>query len=106
LGVREAGDRRRGREARMNGTLRLIVNADDFGMTDAVNQGIVDEHDRGIVTSASLMATGAAFEHAVALAKTRPNLAVGVHLTLTEQRPLTGSAAQRLLRDGGRVPPP
>jgi predicted glycoside hydrolase/deacetylase ChbG (UPF0249 family) len=67
---------------------RLIVNADDFGIAAAVNHGIVDAFDRGIVTSTSLMATGAAFEHAVALARSRPALAVGVHLVLTEHRPL------------------
>ncbi|MEO8465609.1 MAG: ChbG/HpnK family deacetylase [Gammaproteobacteria bacterium] len=89
----------------MNEALRLIVNADDFGMTEAVNQGIVEAHDSGIVTSASVMATGSAFEHAVALAKTRPELAVGVHLTLTEQRPLTGSAAQSLVGADGRFAP-
>ena len=89
----------------MSDALRLIVNADDFGMTEAVNQGIVEAHDSGIVTSASLMATGSAFEHAVALAKTRPGLAVGVHLTLTEQRPLTGSAAASLVGADGRFPP-
>jgi predicted glycoside hydrolase/deacetylase ChbG (UPF0249 family) len=89
----------------MSEALRLIVNADDFGMTEAVNQGIVDAHDRGIVTSASLMATGAAFEHAVALAKTRPNLATGVHLTLTELRPLIGSAGASLVGPDGRFPP-
>lgn len=89
----------------MSEALRLIVNADDFGMAEAVNQGIVEAHDRGIVTSASLMATGGAFAHAVALAKTRPKLAVGVHLTLTEQRPLTGSAATSLVGADGRFPP-
>jgi chitin disaccharide deacetylase len=89
----------------MSEALRLIVNADDFGMSEAVNQGIVEAHDRGIVTSASLMATGNAFEHAVTLAKTRPKLAVGVHLTLTEQRPLTGSAAASLVGADGRFPP-
>ncbi len=89
----------------MSEALRLIVNADDFGMTEAVNQGIVEAHDSGIVTSASLMATGSAFEHAVALAKTRPALAVGVHLTLTEQRPLTGRAAASLVGADGRFPP-
>jgi hopanoid biosynthesis associated protein HpnK len=89
----------------MSDALRLIVNADDFGMTEAVNSGIVESHDRGIVTSASLMATGAAFEHAVALAKTRPQLAVGVHLTLTEQRPLTGTAAASLVGPDGCFPP-
>jgi predicted glycoside hydrolase/deacetylase ChbG (UPF0249 family) len=73
----------------MSARLKLIVNADDFGISEAVNRGIVDAHDRGIVTSTSLMATGPAFEHAVELARSRPGLAVGVHLTLTEQRPLT-----------------
>lgn len=77
----------------MSRRLRLIVNADDFGISEAVNNGIVAAHDRGIVTSTSLMATGDAFEHAVALARTRPRLAVGVHLVLTEQRPLLGAAA-------------
>jgi len=73
--------------------IRLIVNADDFGIAEAVNRGIAEAHDRGIVTSTSIMATGLAFEHAVALARSRPRLAVGVHLVLTEQRPLAGSAA-------------
>ena len=89
----------------MSAALRLIVNADDFGMSEAVNQGIMEAHERGIVTSASLMATGSAFEHAVALAKARPGLAVGVHLTLTEQRPLTGNAAASLVGADGRFPP-
>jgi chitin disaccharide deacetylase len=85
---------------------RLIVNADDFGITAAVNRGIVDAYDRGIVTSTSIMATAAAFEHAVDLARSRPGLAVGVHLVLTEQRPLVGAAAARsLVGHDGRFPP-
>lgn len=60
----------------------LIVNADDFGFTSDVNEGIIEAHRRGIVTSATLMATGAAFEHAVRLARQTPSLDVGVHLTL------------------------
>ncbi len=77
----------------MSTSSRLIVNADDFGITEAVNRGIVAAFDRGIVTSTSLMATGPAFEHAVDLASSRPGLAVGVHLVLTEHRPLVGSRA-------------
>jgi hopanoid biosynthesis associated protein HpnK len=76
----------------MTSGARLIVNADDFGISEAVNRGIVDAHDRGIVTSTSIMATGAAFEQAVELARSRPGLAVGVHLVLTEHRPLVGAA--------------
>ena len=89
----------------MSSGLELIVNADDFGFSEAVNRGIVETHDRGIVTSASLMATGDAFEHAVELAKNRPRLAVGVHLVLTEHRPLTGTAAASLVGSSGAFEP-
>ena len=83
--------------------LRLIVHADDFGIAEAVNRGIIEAHDRGIVTSTSIMATGAAFVHAVALAKSRPELDLGVHLTLTEERPLVGGgAAATLVGPDGR----
>jgi len=61
---------------------RLIVNADDFGFTRDVNEGIVHAHRQGILTATTLMATGPAFEHAVALAREDPGLDVGVHLVL------------------------
>lgn len=60
----------------------LIVNADDFGFTRDVNLGIVHACREGILTAATLMATGAAFEHAVELARETPNLDLGVHLVL------------------------
>jgi predicted glycoside hydrolase/deacetylase ChbG (UPF0249 family) len=44
---------------------RLIVNADDFGLSSGVNRGIVEAHEGGIVTSATLMACGAKFQEAV-----------------------------------------
>ena len=90
----------------MTSALKLIVNADDFGIAESVNRGIVEAHDRGIVTSTSIMATGAAFEHAVALARVRPRLAVGVHLVLTEHRPLIGAeAAASLVGPDGMFAP-
>jgi hopanoid biosynthesis associated protein HpnK len=90
----------------MSRDLQLIVNADDFGLAEAVNNGIAEAYDRGIVTSASLMATGAAFDHAVALARARPGLAIGVHLVLTEHGPLLGAAAvASLVGPDGRFPP-
>jgi chitin disaccharide deacetylase len=61
---------------------RLIVNADDFGLTAGVNRGIVEGHRRGIVTSATLMANGAAFEEAADLARENPRMGVGCHLVL------------------------
>jgi predicted glycoside hydrolase/deacetylase ChbG (UPF0249 family) len=89
----------------MSSRVRLIVNADDFGIAEAVNRGIAEAFDRGIVTSTSIMATGPAFEHAVDLARSRPGLAVGAHLVLTEQRPLVGpDAAPTLVGPDGRFP--
>lgn len=89
----------------MTAATRLIVHADDFGLDEPVNLGIVDAHDHGIVTSVSLMATGSAFDHAVTLALGRPKLDVGVHLVLTEHRPLTGAAVPTLVDSDGRFAP-
>ncbi len=78
----------------------LIVNADDFGFTADVNDGILETHRNGIVTATTLMAMGSAFEHAVRLARQNPSLDVGCHLVLTgglsaipPHRPLPDSPA-------------
>ncbi len=60
----------------------LIVNADDFGFTRGVNEGILRAHREGIVTATTLMACGPAFDHAVEIARGTPTLDVGVHLVL------------------------
>ncbi len=65
---------------------RLIINADDFGLTSGVNRAIVECHTSGVVTSATLMATGSALEQAVALAP--PQLSVGCHVVLVDGIPL------------------
>jgi predicted glycoside hydrolase/deacetylase ChbG (UPF0249 family) len=65
---------------------RLIVNADDFGFTRDVNEGIVEAHAKGIVTAATLMANGDAFDHAVTLARENPSLDIGCHLVLVQGR--------------------
>lgn len=81
---------------------RLIVNADDFGLTESVNRGIAEAHRRGIVTSTTLLANGAAFESAVALARAAPTLGVGVHLNLTEGQPVSNpSQVAGLLNEYG-----
>jgi predicted glycoside hydrolase/deacetylase ChbG (UPF0249 family) len=64
----------------------LIVNADDFGQSPGVNRGIVEGHQRGIVTSASLMVRWPAAKEAVRLARALPGLGVGLHLDLGEWR--------------------
>jgi predicted glycoside hydrolase/deacetylase ChbG (UPF0249 family) len=87
---------------------QLIVNADDFGFTRGVNDGILEAHRQGILTATTLMAGesggglrrdgagesggglrrdgagGAAFDHAVEMARATPSLDVGVHLVLWE----------------------
>jgi predicted glycoside hydrolase/deacetylase ChbG (UPF0249 family) len=62
----------------------LIVNADDFGMSVGINEGIVDAHINGILTSASLMVRRPAAEHAITIAKSHPELSIGLHLDLCE----------------------
>ena len=65
---------------------RLIVNADDFGLTAGVNRAIVEAHIHGIVTSSTLMASGAAFSNALEIAPA--NLSLGCHVLLVEGHPI------------------
>jgi hopanoid biosynthesis associated protein HpnK len=67
---------------------RLIINADDFGLTSGVNQGIIKAHRQGIVTSSTLMACGAQFSDAVRLAAENSQLSVGCHVLLVDGRPV------------------
>ena len=58
----------------------MIINADDFGLSEEVNDAVIRAYKEGVLTSTSLMVSGAAFEQAVSLAKENPGLAVGIHL--------------------------
>src|SRR5437867_10269497 len=71
---------------------RLIVNADDFGSSEAVNEAVVCAFTEGVLTSCSLMVTGEAFAHAVSLAKAHPRLAVGIHLVTVMGRAVLSHA--------------
>ncbi len=68
---------------------RLLVNADDFGLTPGVNRAIAELHAAGALTSATLMATGPAFDDAVEVAAQHPSLGVGCHVVLTDGRPVS-----------------
>jgi chitin disaccharide deacetylase len=65
---------------------RLIVNADDFGLSAGVNRGIAQAHEHGILTSASLMVRAGHAEQAAAYAHAHPRLSVGLHVDLGEWR--------------------
>lgn len=67
---------------------RLVVNADDFGFTPDVNEGILEAHRRGILTATTVMANGAAFDDALRLAREAPALDFGVHFVLIGGRSL------------------
>jgi chitin disaccharide deacetylase len=85
-----------------NQTKRLIVNADDFGLTSGVNRAIIEGHTRGAVTSATLMANMSAFDSAVRLAKEHPSLGVGLHINITQGRPVAEALrVGSLLNDRG-----
>lgn len=74
---------------------RLIINADDFGLTHGVNRAIAEGHVRGVVTSTTLMANSRAFDEAVLIAKSNDKWSVGCHLVLVDGEPLI---------DPGRLP--
>ena len=63
---------------------RLIINADDFGLTAGVNRAIIEGCTKGIVTSATIMANGAAFQGAADSAKSLPRLGTGCHIVLVD----------------------
>ncbi len=70
---------------------RLIVTADDFGASASINQAVLQAHQNGILTCASLMVNGEAFAEAVQIARACPRLGVGLHLTLCCGRATLGA---------------
>ncbi len=78
----------------------VIVNADDFGLSPGVNKAVIRGWREGILTSASLMASGDAFQEAVTLARETPALQVGLHLTLVQGRSVLPPAEIPGLVDG------
>ncbi|WP_440602917.1 chitin disaccharide deacetylase [Bacillus sp. GB_SG_008] len=80
--------------------IRLIVNADDFGLTRGVNYGVIDAHVNGLVNSTTMIMNMPGVEHAVQLAKEYKTLGVGVHLVLTAGKPLLSDVPSLIKQDG------
>ncbi len=78
--------------AKKKSSRRVIINADDFGFSSGVNRAIIEAHERGVLTSTSLMVTGEAFDEAVTLAQAHPKLAVGLHLVLARGKSVLAPA--------------
>ncbi len=77
---------------------RLIVTADDVGLDPGMTEGAIRAHREGVVTACSIVANGRAFDDAVRRLRDVPSLEVGVHLTLVEEKSLTGIALPRSWR--------
>ncbi|MCE5333002.1 MAG: ChbG/HpnK family deacetylase [Desulfobacteraceae bacterium] len=85
--------------------IKLVVNADDFGLTRGVNGAIAECSQAGVLRSATIMANGSAFDDAVATAGLLPDLGVGIHFVLTGLKPV--SAPEKLpglLGEDGLLP--
>jgi hopanoid biosynthesis associated protein HpnK len=78
----------------------LIINADDFGLSRGANRAIIKAWQEGILTSASLMTGGLAFDEAVELARENSGLQVGLHLTLVQGRAVMSHSGFPSLVDG------
>jgi predicted glycoside hydrolase/deacetylase ChbG (UPF0249 family) len=78
---------------------RLIVNADDFGLTSGVNRAIAELHAAGVLTSATLMARAAATDEAIEIARSTPTLGVGCHVVLVDGEPVS-DGLKTLAADG------
>ncbi|MFO1484544.1 MAG: ChbG/HpnK family deacetylase [Verrucomicrobiaceae bacterium] len=94
--IRELRDYRR---TRWRGDRQVIFNADDFGLCGSINEGVIAAHESGVVRSASVIATGGAFEEAAEYARTRRELNTGLHLALCGGTPVSDPAKIRSLID-------
>ncbi|AIS61462.1 carbohydrate deacetylase [Listeria ivanovii] len=81
--------------------MKIIFNADDFGISPGAVYGILDSYKRGVVKSTTLLANSPAFDLAVEVAKENPGLDIGAHLTLTFGRPIL-QGLETLTDDDGR----
>jgi len=85
---------------------RLIVNADDYGLSRSVNIGIIEAAESGVVTAASMMVNLPAFDDAVRRATSCSRLSLGLHLNLTTGRPLTAAPSLTRRETGDFYPLP
>ena len=80
---------------------KLIINADDFGISPQVNEAVEQAQARGVLTSATIITNLADFVDAVAIAKRLPRLGIGVHLNLFNSKPVSDDWRVRSLLDSG-----
>ncbi|MGN0005492.1 MAG: carbohydrate deacetylase [Candidatus Gastranaerophilaceae bacterium] len=74
--------------------MKLIINADDFGMSKTVNEAIVEGYNNGILSSTCIMANMPAFEQAVKSLEKMPNIGLGIHLNIIEKKTLLQTSSR------------
>ncbi|MDD5134716.1 MAG: ChbG/HpnK family deacetylase [Phycisphaerae bacterium] len=79
---------------------KMIINADDFGLCQGVNDAVAEAHTAGVLTSTTIMANMPAVDNAITIAKSTPSLGVGIHLNVLQGKPISTDRNIRLLIDG------
>ena len=88
-----------------NSRIILVVNADDFGLSQGINRGIESAFRQGILRSTSLMPNGAAFEDALLVAARNPELGIGIHISLVGEKCVAPAASLgQLVSESGELP--
>lgn len=80
--------------------MKVLFNADDFGLTKGVTDGIIEAHKYGVVRSTTILMNGQAKDYAIAQAKRHPELHIGVHLVLTSGKPILNGMNHLINSDG------
>ncbi|QDP38982.1 chitin disaccharide deacetylase [Radiobacillus deserti] len=80
--------------------MKVRINADDYGLTKGITDGIIRAHQNGVVTSTTMMMNGKAVDYAVEQAKLNPSLKVGIHLVLTWGKPVSEEVNKLTNSDG------
>lgn len=87
-------------------TRTLVVNADDLALHPAINEGVFEAHEAGVLRSASMIATGAWADEVVRYVRGHPSLDIGIHLTLLDVTPAGDPGPWRdCLDENGLLPP-
>lgn len=81
--------------------VEILFNADDYGLTKSITDGIIKAHKDGVVNSATMMMNGHATNYAIEQAKQNPSLKVGIHLVLSWGKPLSQTGIDSLTNEAG-----
>ena len=73
--------------------MHVIFHGDDFGLTSGVNEGVIQAFRNGVLASASIIASGQAVDEAIEMAETHPDLDVGIHLVLSDEKSLQNKSS-------------